>query len=261
MYTIYKHEMKETIKSLLLWTICVGGMGFSCILLYGSMQESMEGMAENFASMGAFSEAFGMTRLSIATLVGYYATEIGTIHALGGAMFAAILGINLLSKEEDGHTADFLYTLPLPRKKVITAKGAALLSNVLLFNLLCFGIYLAGILLSGESMPRAELLRYHGMSLFMQTEIASLCYAISAFLKGNRPGLGLGIVLFLYAYDLITRVIPNKKDYSVLSPFSYSNAAELLGGDAVPAPAWSIGLCVLLLCIGLTFAVYGKRDL
>ena len=91
MLTIYKHEIKLYIKTLLIWFVCVGGMGFACILLFSSMQESMEGMAESFATMGAFSDAFGMSQLSIGTLIGFYATEIGTIHGLGGAMFAAII--------------------------------------------------------------------------------------------------------------------------------------------------------------------------
>ena len=106
-------------KSLLIWLVCVSGMCLCCILLFSSMEESMGAMAETMASMGAFASAFGMDRLSIATLEGFYAAEVGTIHTLGGAMFAALLGIGLLSKEEEGHTGDFLHTLPISRKEVV----------------------------------------------------------------------------------------------------------------------------------------------
>ena len=121
MVTIYKHEIRDYCKSLFIWALCVGGMGAMCILLFSGMQESMENMAENFASMGAFSDAFGMSQLSIATLKGFYATEIGTIHALGGAMFAAVVSANMLSKEEDGHTSEFLFSLPIARGKAVMA--------------------------------------------------------------------------------------------------------------------------------------------
>ena len=60
MYTLFKTECKTQIKSLLIWAAVVGGMGLVCILLYQSMEDSMTGMAENFASMGAFS-GFPMT--------------------------------------------------------------------------------------------------------------------------------------------------------------------------------------------------------
>ena len=62
MYAFWKVEWKAAGKSLLLWSAVVGGIGLICILLYQSMEGSMAGMAENFASMGAFSEAFGIFR-------------------------------------------------------------------------------------------------------------------------------------------------------------------------------------------------------
>ena len=60
MYTIFKHELRVNLKSLIIWMTCVGVFGFFCIVLFSSVKESMSGMAESFASMGAFSDAFGM---------------------------------------------------------------------------------------------------------------------------------------------------------------------------------------------------------
>ena len=85
MPVILKNEWKSGWKSLLIWAFSVGGMGLICIILYKGMEDSM---AESFATMGTFSDAFGMSTLSIATL--YFATEIGTIHALGSSMFAGL---------------------------------------------------------------------------------------------------------------------------------------------------------------------------
>lgn len=145
MGTLYRHELKTYIKTLLIWFICAGGMGFACILLFASMKESMENMAENFASMGAFSDAFGMNQLSMATLPGFYATEVGTIHALGGAMFAAIVSTSMLSKEEDGHTSEFLFSLPISRNRAVSAKWCAVATLILLFQVLCTALYILGI--------------------------------------------------------------------------------------------------------------------
>lgn len=54
MFAIFKNEWKSGFKSLLIWALSVGGMGLICILLYKSMEDSMAGMAESFASMGSF---------------------------------------------------------------------------------------------------------------------------------------------------------------------------------------------------------------
>ena len=95
MNALLKYEWKAGIKSLLIWSLAVGVMGMLCIVLYKSMEDSMAGVAESFASMGAFSDAMGMSTLSIATLKGYFATEIGTVHSLGSSLFAASILQNL----------------------------------------------------------------------------------------------------------------------------------------------------------------------
>lgn len=261
MSVIYRHEIKEYVRSLLLWSIGVGGMGLACILLFPGMQESMGEVADSFASMGAFSDAFGMSRLSIATLVGFYATEVGTIHGLGGAMFAAVIGTGMLSKEEDGHTGEFLFSLPVARGKVVIAKWCACATHIVLFNLICVFIYLCGIVSLGEDILTDRFALYHIMQLLMQLEIAAVCCAISAFQKKNKLGLGLGMVLLLYAYDLIARVIPDLSDYKMFSPFSYANAADVLGAGEVAFPAVLTGCFILIVGVCISYVVYGKRDL
>ncbi len=261
MSTIYKHEMKLLYKTLLIWTLAVGGMCFVCILLFNSMKEEMEGMAESFSRMGAFADAFGMSRLSIATLEGFYATEVGTVHSLGAAMFAAIISMVMLSKEEEGHTSEFLFTLPVSRAKVITSKLIAVITDIIIFNVSTVGAYTLGIVILGEDIKFDRLFLYHGMQLLMHLEIAGVCFGLSAFMKKNKLGLGLGIVMICYAYDLMARVIPDLSDYKLLSPFSYSNAADLFSAGEVEVPALLLGMVVMAVCVIAAYVSYGKRDL
>lgn len=261
MLTIFKHEIKLLFKTFLIWTLTVGAFGFICVLLYNSMKEEMSGMAESFAQMGSFADAFGMSQLSIATLEGFYATEVGTVHGLGASMFAAIISMVMLSKEEDGHTSEFLFTLPISRAKVITSKLMALLANVVMFNVICVGIYVLGIIILGEDIQFDRLLLYHGMQLLMHLEIAGICFGLSAFMRKNKLGIGLGIVMLFYAYDLMARVIPDLKDYKLLSPFSYANAADIFSTGKVEVAALVLGMVVMVVSVVVAYVRYGKRDL
>lgn len=261
MSTIYKHEMKSLYKTLLIWTLAVGGLCFVCILLFNSMKEEMAGMAESFSQMGAFADAFGMSQLSIATLEGFYATEVGTVHSLGAAMFAAIISMVMLSKEEDGHTGEFLFTLPVSRTKVITAKFAAVITNVIIFNVSSVGAYTLGIVILGENIDFARLFLYHGMQFLMHLELAGICFGLSAFMKKNKLGVGLGIVMIFYAYDLMARVIPDLSDYKLLSPYSYSNAADIFSTGEVEVPSLVLGMIVMTVCVSAAYVRYGRRDL
>lgn len=261
MGTIYKHEMKSNLKNLFIWCLSVSIMGFICILLFTSVKDSMVGMADSFASMGAFSDAFGMDKLSIATLAGFYATEVGTIHGLGGAMFAAIISVGMLSKEEDGHTSEFLFSQPISRGKVITAKLFSVVTNIILFNVIAIVIYILAIVILGEDMPMKEFIIFHIMQTIMQLEIGAVCFGISAFMKKNKIGIGLGLVLFLYAYDLMARVVPDLEDYKVISPFSYANASDIFSGSELAMVALIIGAVILTLGVLMSYIVYQKRDL
>ena len=132
--TLIRHEIKQGGISLIVWTVSIAFLLVICVLLYPEMKGEMDGMSEMFSSMGSFTQAFGMDKMSLATLTGFYATEVALMHGLGGAMFAAILGSSILSKEEAGHTAEFLNTLPVSRKSILLQKYVALVSNLLIFK-------------------------------------------------------------------------------------------------------------------------------
>ncbi len=261
MFRLFKQECKMNLKSMLIWLVCVSGMCLFCILLFSTMEESMAAMAETMASLGAFASAFGMDRLSIATLEGFYSTEVGTMHTLGGSMFAALLGIGLLSKEEEGHTGDFLHTLPISRKEVVGAKYMALTAIVTIFNVISVALYLLGIAILSEEIALREFFLYHTMQWFLHWEIGTVCFWISACNRKNKLGLGLGFTFFLYVWDLMGRVIPDLKDTLFLTPFSYANASDIFSAGEVEWKAFTVGAVVLVAALAGAFIVYDRKDL
>lgn len=261
MMIILKKELRLNIKTFLVWSMVVGGLGMACILLYSSMQDTMKDMADAFSNMGAFSDAFGMSTLSIATIEGYFATEVGVLHSLGGGMFAAILSIAILSKEEEGHTGEFLYSLPVSRNMVVAAKSLGVVILLVMFTALCGCLYALGFAFLGEAIPVREFLIFMAGQLLLDLEIAGICLAISAISGKNRIGLGLGITLLLYMYDIIGRVVPSLKEYLFLGPYSYANASVIFSDGDISVGAYVMAACVLVAAVAFTFTYYDKRDL
>lgn len=258
---LYQHEMKSNIKSLIIWTLCVGGLCLGCILLYTSLEDSIKGIADVYSDMGAMSAALGMDKMSLATMRGYYATEIALMHGLGGAMFAAILGTGILSKEEAFHTAEFLHTLPIGRQKVIFQKYMALVSNIFIFNLICVAMYLLGFLLMGEKINGKEMFLFHLAQLFMQIEISTICFLISAFTKRNFMGAGLGIAILLFAVDMMCRIIPAIENLKYLTPFYYANASDIFTNGKLDGVMLGIGLGIIIVSFVIAYMKYFKKDL
>lgn len=259
--TLYVHEMKMNLKSLFTWTLCVGGLCFGCILLYTSLEDSIQEMADAYSNMGAMSVALGMDKMSLATLTGFYATEIAMMHGLGGAMFAAIMGTGMLSKEEALHTSEFLNVLPVSRGSILFWKYAALISNILVFNLLCTLMYIVGFIVMKEDIAEKEMLLYHFAQLIMQIEIGTLCFMLSACVKKNLMGAGLGIAIFMFAADMMCRIIPAIENVKYITPFYYSNAADIFTNGEIDAIMLGIGAVIIAVSFMAAWFRYKNKDL
>lgn len=259
--TLWKHELKMNFKTLLIWSMSVGIICFACLLLFTGLEESMKGMAEIYGQMGAFSTALGLDKVSIDTIEGFYATEVALMFALGGAMFAAMTGAALLSKEEEAHTSEFLNTLPLGRMHIVYIKYISLISLIFLFQIICIVWILAGFWGAGEFPPMKEFLLYHVAQFLMQLEIATICFAISAWNKKRQMGLALGLALLLYMMDLMCRVLPDIENLKYVTPYYFSNAADIFTNKSLDGVM--LGICLAVISFGAVAAgaIYRKRDL
>lgn len=259
--TLFKHEIKMGLKSLLIWSCCIGIFCFGCLLLFESLESSIDQMADMYSEMGAFSTALGLDKLSINTIEGYYATEIALIFSIGGAMFSAMTGAVMVSKEEEGHTSEFLNTLPFGRKQIITSKYFAMVILITLFQLLYMLWELMGFFFA-NTMPETDCyILYHLAQFFMQLEIGSICFLLSSICKRKQIGAALGFALLLYAMDLICRVVPDIENLKYVTPYYFSNASEIFTTASINPKM--LGICFIVTVISSLFAffIYTKRDL
>lgn len=151
--TLLKHELRMGRKALAIWTAAIGGFIVCCIFLFPEMAGQMSSVSDMFASMGAFTAAFGMDRLNFGTLTGFYAIECGNILGIGGALFAAMLSSNLLCKEEKERTAEYLLTHPVRRSQVVAGKLLAMLVQTVVMNAVVFLMAVVSIVAIEYEVP------------------------------------------------------------------------------------------------------------
>ena len=101
--TVFKHELRQGRSALIIWTAAISFMLGVCIVIYPEMSTQMGDRSAMFADMGSFSQAFGMDRINVGEFLGFFGVECGNVLGLGGAFFAALLGISALAKEEKEH--------------------------------------------------------------------------------------------------------------------------------------------------------------
>ena len=201
--TVFFHELKRGKVSLLIWSCAIAFMLGICVLIYPEMKTQMSDISEMFADMGSFSDAFGMDKINFGTFIGYFGVECGNVLGLGGALFASILGISALAKEEKEHTAEFLLTHPVSREKVLAEKLLAVFSQIIILNLVSAIVTVLSVLAVGESVDAKVMLLLFLAYFMMQIEISAVTFGISAFLKGNGLGIGLGIAVLMYFFNIM----------------------------------------------------------
>ena len=118
-----KREMKVNFKSFLIWLLVLIGIFLMVYLVYPSIINSdnvkmMNEMMEMFPS--GMLKAFNMDISVIDSAFGWLKTEGFVFVLLIIGSYSAILGSNILLKEESDKTIEYLNSLPITRNKIIT---------------------------------------------------------------------------------------------------------------------------------------------
>ena len=259
--TIVKQELRQGWKNLAIWTGAIGFFMVVCVLLFPQMRTQAEDMSEAFASMGAFTAAFGMDRLNFGTLIGFYGIECGNVVGIGGGLFAAMIGIAALSKEERDHTAEFLLTHPIRRSRVLTEKLAALLIQVLLLNALVLLLSLGSMAVIGEEIPWREVGLMHLAFLLMQVELVCVCFGLSAFLRRSSVGIGLGLAIGTYFMNLLANLSEDLELLKYLTPYGYTEAAEIVTEQCLDGEKVLIGMGLAGIGVAAAYIKYIRKDI
>lgn len=259
--TVFFHELKRGKVSLLIWSCAIVFMLGICVLIYPEMKTQMSDISEMFADMGSFSDAFGMDKINFGTFIGYFGVECGNVLGLGGALFASILGISALAKEEKEHTAEFLLTHPVSREKVLAEKLLAVFSQIIILNLVSAIVTVLSVLAVGESVDAKVMLLLFLAYFMMQIEISAVTFGISAFLKGNGLGIGLGIAVLMYFLNIMANLTENAKFLKYITPFGYTEGADIISNSAIEVKYLAAGLVFTVTGLVAAFLKYRKKDI
>lgn len=259
--TVFFHELKRGKVSLLIWSCAIAFMLGICVLIYPEMKTQMSDISEMFADMGSFSDAFGMDKINFGTFIGYFGVECGNVLGLGGALFASILGISALAKEEKEHTAEFLLTHPVSREKVLAEKLLAVFSQIIILNLVSASVTVLSVLAVGESVDAKVMLLLFLAYFMMQIEISAVTFGISAFLKGNGLGIGLGIAVLMYFLNIMANLTENAKFLKYITPFGYTEGADIISNSAIEVKYLAAGLVFTVTGLVAAFLKYRKKDI
>lgn len=259
--TLVKHELRQGKLSFFIWTAAIGFLLVVCIFLFPEMKGQINGVNDIFASMGSFTEAFGMDRLNFGTLIGFYAVECGNILGLGGAFYASLCAVGMLSKEEKDKTAEFLLTHPVSRKRIVSEKLIAVFLLITAMNIVIYALAAGSIAAVGEEIPWKELSLLHLAYYLLQMELAGICFGISAFLRKGSAGVGLGIAAMMYFLNLIANIADAAEFLKYITPFGYCEGADIVTNGRLDGAMVAVGIVMGVGGVIIAYLKYTKKDI
>lgn len=259
--TVFKHELRQGRSALIIWTAAISFMLGVCIVIYPEMSTQMGDISAMFADMGSFSQAFGMDRINFGEFLGFFGVECGNVLGLGGAFFAALLGISALAKEEKEHTAEFLLTHPVSRTRVITEKLCAVIVQIVIMNLAVIAVTALSVLIIGEEADIKTFALLFLSFFLMQLEVAAVTFGISAFLRRGNLGIGLGLAAVFYFMNIVANLIDETKFLKYITPFGYTESADIIADGALNGGYLAVGMALAAIGVILAFWKYGRKDI
>jgi ABC-2 type transport system permease protein len=262
--TIFKHEFRIRVKSVIIWSLSIAALVFFFSSLYSSFADEAALTQQLMSKFPpALLEAFGMTRIDLSTVVGYFSFLFVFVQ-LCLAIQAANYGVGLVSVEESELTADFLLTKPVSRVKILTSKLLGALSSLLVTEAVIWAVtFISLSIFSGtrEYDPAVIILLLVSM-LILQLFFLCVGLVISLLVKRVRSvtpySLGLGFGAYVLA--AFSGVFGDVK-LEYITPFKHLDPAYIAANGAYNTPLLLLNITITIVALVASYWLYIRRDI
>lgn len=261
---IFLRELKANMKSLLIWCGAQFFVIFAGMIKYSAFKSTSVDINSIFEALPKGLKAmFGIGEIDLTKIEGYYTIFFLFFMLLAG-IHAVMLGVVLIAKEERDHSADFLFVKPVTRTRVITAKLAAGLVNVIAFNLLTMASSLYFIALYNDGNPLTDkVMIMMGALIILQVLFLSLGAVLGAMLRTAKLASSAASAILLGTFFISVGIsLDSRIEFlKYMTPFNFFEAKSLMFGGSFQA--WSFAVSAVLIAVFLffTYRQFGQRDL
>lgn len=261
---VFLREMKTHRNSLIFWCLGMLAMIGSGMAKYGAFESSGTSVNKLMEELPrAVRIIFGVGTFDLSKAIGFYGllymylVVMATIHAV-------VLGADIISKEERDRTSEFLFTKPVRRTTIITAKLMAALVNMVVLNIvtLISSILVVDYYNKAESDTRGILMLMAGMFL-LQMIFLSIGTSVAAISKKPRPATSMATAVLLVAFILsvVVDINTNLEFLKYATPFQYFDAKDIMPGSRLDPAYTALSGVITVALLTVTYRFYATRDL
>lgn len=254
-------EIKANLKSLIIWGVAIvsitaiASWEFQAFVGNSNLMDSLQ-------SFEALFSAIGIQLTDLSTPQGFLSLESIYFYIPLG-IYAGLLGSGIISKEERDKTAEYLFTLPVRRTRVLVSKLiVAILYSGLLNLAVIIGAMLSYIRFNPDPIFYSFLWNISFGIFMIQMIFMSVGMMFSAVLKQYKRSGAAVLAYVMGSYLLFVLIgMTDKIDFlKYVTPFKYFEASQMLAGN-IELKFVLISIGIVIAGISSLFIFYRKRDL
>lgn len=260
-----KRELKYNLKNFIIWTSVLIGIFLVVYLIYPLIitDETVKNLDE---MMKIFPEdmlkAFNMDITSISSAYGWLKTEGFMFVLLIVGIYSSTMGLNIVLKEENDKTIEYLSSLPIKRNKVLTNKIVVALFYIILMIIL-LGIFNYIALIITEKFNHKEFILLSLTPILIAVPLFSINLFLSMFFhKTNKTlGISLGMVFVFYILNVLSEISKNVEFLKYFSIYTLADTRNVITKAKINPIMLIITAAISIVFITLSYVKYNKKEL
>lgn len=253
---------RDHFKGIIGWAVGTSALVIVMLWVYPTVASSASGMSEISAAFPPeFQEMFRMNDYT--SPAGYLSTELFSF--MIPLIFVAMgvsWGASAVADEEEHGTADLLYSLPIPRWRILLVKWLAVMMMIVGVGVLFLATLAIGGPFADMDLGLPQLTAASLGTVLLGCVYGGLAFLLGAITGSKAISLGVSIVLALAAF-LVYMLAPLVDAFARienLSPFQWAYGNQPLWNGFAAGPLTLLAIVAVLLVLS-SLGVYRRRDI
>lgn len=260
-----KREFKINLKSFVIWTSILVGMFLVVFLIYPFIvtDETVKNLDEVLKVFPKeLLKSFNMDITSINTAYGWLKSEGFMFILLIVGFYASLSGANILLKEENDKTIEYLESLPIKRSKIITDKLISSLIYIISLIIIIGLFNYVALLLSGD-FNQKEYILLSFTPLLIALPLYAINLFISTFMHKTKKtiGISLGFVFIFYLLNVLSELSESVSILKYFSIYTLADIRHVILNNSINPINIIISVIITVLFISGTYIRYNKKEL
>ena len=260
-----KREFKVNLKSFLIWLSILIIMFLVVFLIYpyiitDDTMKSMDELMQVFPP--EMLKAFNMDMTSIETAYGWLKTEGFMFVLLIIGFYSSMLGGNIVLKEENEKTIEYLAIQPIKRTRIMTNKIIVSITYIIAIVLILGIFNYVSLSISGD-FEHKQFILLSITPILIGLPLFAISLFISTFLHKTKKivGISLGIVFVSYLLNMLSELSSNVEFLKYFSIYTLADVRNVILEVSINPLNVCISSIITIIFITCSYIRYNKKEL